>query len=262
MKRDRKLTVMMLSAATLALGLTMGSTHAAEIVGDVNDLDWNYSGGASEASTGAGSLTIQSSKNSSAFASLPGPYQIANGQTITVTLTVQLDHVPTDTNSTLDVSFSDSTTEATNGTLHDSTYNYKVQLNPVTTGNGIQFAEGNDPNLGKFNEATAWGTNQHTITFQIENVAPDLELSVASPTLSPTTRQVNNDVTPVQTTTFDTVSIEFRGNAWNEDASGGNNPQATITDFSIETTGTLVPEPAAGASLIGLGTLLLARRSR
>jgi len=262
MKTDRKMTVSMFAVAGLVMALAAASTHAAEIVGDVGDLDWNYSGGASEASTGAGSLTIQTSKNSAVHASLPAPYELADGQTMTVTLTVQLNHVPTDGNSTFDISLSNSTIGATSGTLHDSTYNYKVQLNPLTTGNGIQFAEGNDANLGKFNEATAWGTAQHTITFQIENIDPDMELSVASATLSPTTRKAKNDVTPVQTTTFDTVSMEFRGNAWNEDAGGGATPQATITDFSIETTGTVVPEPAAGASLIGLGTLLLARRGR
>lgn len=258
MMHSRKITYpTTLLAAVVGSGLGLNAARAAEIVNDVNALDWTYTNSASESSTGAGSLTIQTSKNSDLYASLPAAYQLADGQTMTVTLTVQLDYIPADTSSTMDISLSDSTTGATGGTLHDSTYNFKVQLNPVTTGNGIQFAEGNDTNLGKFNEATAWGTNQHTITFQVQNAAPDMTLLVSSPTLSPTQRSADNDVTPVQTATFDTVSIEFRGNAWNENGTSGG-VKATITNFSIETTGSAVPEPAS-LGLLSIGALLLAR---
>jgi len=243
----------------IAVAFLVGAPlQGATIVSDINDLSFSYGGGTSENSQGAGSLVINSAKNSYAYASMPGTYDLEIGETFSVTMDVTLDNTMVDTSSSFALSFSNSTVPAVGangGTIWDDTYFYGVVLLPQNTNNGITFDEGDDSNLGKFDEDQVWGTSTHTLTFTLERTgAEEMTLSFASPTLSSTTRSVNNDIIPLPTTSFDTFGFTFRGNGWNEQfpASSGNRIEATIANFSIDTTGTLIPEPS-GAALLAMG---------
>ena len=256
MKTSGNVTRGMLAILLLA---ACGIAQATDVVTNINDLTWGYSGGASEQSTGPDSLTIRTDKNSTGYATLPMRWVLGIGDTMTVTCTAQIDYAVVDTGSTLDLSFADTQAPSTGGTLYGNYYNFLVKLTPADTANGVHFAEGEDTNLGKYNEATTWGTTAHKLVFEIERTAANtMELSFTSPTLSPTTRTVENDVTPLGMATCDFFSVEFRGNGWNENA---NEVDVTISKLLIESTGSPIPEPATGIAAMGLLALLgIARR--
>jgi len=221
--------------------LVMGSIAQTTVVNSVTNLTFTYGGGSSEMSNTSGVLQIQSKKNSYAFASLPSAYTLQTGDTLSVTMDLTLDNSPANTASSLDLSFSDSTTSATGGTIWDGSYHYTVDLDPVTLSNGLGFSEGDDNNLGKTNLDEIMGTTVHTVTFTLERTGADeLTLSFQSPTLKSTAFSRTNDVIPLGTVTFDTFGITFRGNAWNEDF-GGSTIIVSIDDFSISTTATSGP---------------------
>lgn len=220
------------------------SASAVTIVSSVSDLTFAYSGGASEAGSSAGSLSIESSKNSDAIASLPASYQLGIGDTMTITFDMSLDNIMADTSSTFDIRFAD-----------DLKF-YGVRLNPVNTTNAITFDEDADNNLGKFNSDAPMGTSTNTFTFSIERTGADeMSLSFSSPTYSSTTRTQTNDVTPINTI-FSDLEFGFTGNGWNEDF-GGSTVVATISNLTIDTTGTVIPEPSTYAMMIGASVLAL-----
>ncbi|WP_309396062.1 PEP-CTERM sorting domain-containing protein [Cerasicoccus maritimus] len=232
----------------LLLGLTscFALTLSAQttIVSSVSDLTFSYSGGASEASSGAGTLAIETSKNSSATANLPSTYQLAVGETMSITLSLELDNLMADTGSSFDIAFA------------DGAEYYQVRLNPVTTTNGITFSEDGDSNLGKFATDATLGTVTNTMTFTLERTGTDeMSLSFSSPTLSSTTRTATNDVSPISTS-FGQIMFDFSGNGWNEDF-GGSTIVANLSNLSIETTGTVIPEPSTYAMILGAAVLTL-----
>ena len=245
----------------LGFHLLVGAASGATIVSSVTDLSFTYSGGASQVSSSAGTLVIETSKNSSATAALPAAYQLGTvGSTLGLTFDFAFDNAMSDATSSFNIAFGDSSTAGG--------YEFFVRLNPVTTGNGITFSESDDTNLGKSNLDSAFGTTTHTVSFTLERVAAGtgldaLELAFSSPTLSATLRSQGNDITPLKTDVFDTFAFGFTGNGFNEEfpASSGNRLDATITNFSIATTGSQIPEPRV-SMLLAIGMLSLLRRRR
>ncbi|WOO41026.1 hypothetical protein [Rubellicoccus peritrichatus] len=229
----------------LSVVLTM-SASAVTIVNSVSDLSFSYSGGASEASSGVGSLGIQTSKNGGALASLPNTYSLAVGETMSISFVMQLSDqfVSSASGASFDISF------------NDGAEFYEVRLNPETTANGMTFGENGDTNLGKFNTDAAFGTIANTFNFTIERTGADeVSLSFSSPTLSSTTRTVTNDVSPINSL-FSELNFGFSGNIWNEEFSGLTNV-ANITSLTIDTTGTVIPEPSTYTMLLGTMILML-----
>jgi len=246
-------------ATFLTLSVTTLSAQTT-IADEVGDLSFAFSGGTSATSSTASSLSIETAKNGNAIASLGSAFTLGVGDSINVSLTFSLDNAVTDTSSSVELGFLDSNTASTNG-IFNNWYDFSVGIDPVTTDNSVAFAEGDDNNLGKFDADTTLGTSTHTFNFSLERVAADtLDLTFSSPTVSSTTRTVQNDVIPLQTNTFDNFVIAFRGNGWNEDF-GGSSAIATIENFSLTTT---VPEPSSFAllaGLLGLASITVRRRT-
>lgn len=240
----------------LALGMAAhGQTTVADEIGD---LSFSYQAGSSQVSSSATSLSIQTSKNSFASADFSSAYDLGVGDSITVSFSMALDAVFTDTFSSFDFGFVDSTIAGSVG-VPDLGYDYAVQFDPVDTSNGIGFREGDDNNLGKFDTSSGFGTNTNTFTFSILRTGADTCDITGDSNISSVARTVGNDVTPLQTTSFDRFYLAFRGSGWNEDLGSGT-AVATLSDFSITTT---VPEPSAYAllsGLLGLSYVMLRRR--
>ncbi|WP_269540637.1 PEP-CTERM sorting domain-containing protein [Cerasicoccus fimbriatus] len=220
------------------------SANAVTIVSSVSDLTFAYSGGASEAGSSAGSLSIESAKNSDAIASLPASYELGVGETMTISFDMQFDNVLASTSSTFDIRFADGLTF------------YGVRLNPVTTTNAITFDETSNTNLGKFSTDAGMGTNVNTLTFEVERTGlEEMTLSFSSPQISSTERSRTSTGVPVDSV-FSQLAFEFTGSGWNEDF-GGSMAIATITNLTIDTTGTVIPEPSTYAMMIGASVLAL-----
>ncbi|WPJ95173.1 hypothetical protein SH580_17260 [Coraliomargarita algicola] len=244
------------SALTLFFCFNTGVyLDAIPVVTQVGDLDFTYLSGSSESNFSASTLDIVTSKNSYVYAELPAVYFIEIGDTMTVSFSFALDNSLVDTESSFDFGFVDSDGSG----AVPLGYDYGVQLDPVTTANGMQFREGDDGNLGKYSTDAAFATDTHTATLVVERTALDTyDLSFSSPSLSSTTRTVQNDIIPLGATEFDTIYFAFRGDAWNEDF-GGSSAIMSISNFSINTTA--IPEPRTYAFIFGsLCLLMLGRR--
>ena len=241
------------SQVSLVLFISALSASAATVVDEIGDLTFQYQSGASEASSSATALGIQTSKNSYAYASLPNTYEIQDGESITVSFDLTMSDTITGSGNSFDIGFIDSNTP---GTASNLGYDYSSQVDPADTANGLQFREGGDANLGKFNTLSGFGTTINSFTFELARTGTEAyELSLTSNLLN-STKTVGNDVIPLATTTFDRVYFAFRGNGWSEDF-GGSTAVATVNNFSIDTTGSAVPEPSSFALLTGIGVLAL-----
>ncbi len=232
----------------VAIALLAGPALAdVTVVDSVTDLTWVGSNGAS-AATGTDTLTITTSKNSNVSASLPSSIEIPNtDDQITVSFSITFDHVPANTSSTFGVALADSTS---GGTF------YSVLINPAGGAQSVVFGETGDSNLGKF-AGNVLTTDAQSLSFSLTKTSTGngLDLTADSSLLTVSPKTADVDITPVQTTTFDTVRFLFNGNAWNEEF-GGNPIQATVTDFTVTTT---VPEPSSMA-LATFGLLAILQR--
>jgi len=206
-----------------------------EVVSTTNDLVFQYHGGASEIINSNGVLRVKTRKNSAAYATLPDVYSLGLTDAISVTFDLTLSDVPENTSSQLEISFSDSATLATSGAIWDGSYDYTVDLDPVTPANGLGFSEGNDNNLGKTSLPAPLATTTHTVTFTLERIGADtLTLTFSSPTLSSVPFFAENDIIPLGTNDFDTIGLSFRGSAW-EETFDGSPLVLTVENFSVTT---------------------------
>ncbi|WP_309382189.1 PEP-CTERM sorting domain-containing protein [Cerasicoccus frondis] len=237
----------------LLIGLTSCcaySLSAVTIVSSVSDLTFDFSGGAAEVSSGADTISISTSKNSFATASLPDTYQLGLNETMSITFDLQLDNVPTNTASTFNINFANS----------DGDF-YQARVNPLDTDtNGdLTFGEkvggSSDTNLGKYQLLNSMGITAHQMTLLIERTDVDeMSITYSSPTLS-TPRTVTNDLTTINSI-FDEIQFNFGGDAWGEDFDGS--PMiATISNLTIDTTGSVIPEPSTYAMVLGASVLTL-----
>ncbi len=136
----------------LGFHLLVGAASGATIVSSVTDLSFTYSGGASQVSSSAGTLVIETSKNSSATAALPAAYQLGTvGSTLGLTFDFAFDNAMSDATSSFNIAFGDSSTAGG--------YEFFVRLNPVTTGNGITFSESGEVESGQ----RLWHDHPHRV---------------------------------------------------------------------------------------------------
>jgi hypothetical protein len=248
---------LILPAAAAALSLAGPQADAAIIVADsVDDLTYTSSGGAT-ASVSGSTLTIGTSKNSFVLGALPNTVEIdGDTETLTASFTIQFDNVPVSNGTSFGVGFADSTKAAAS---IPSIYFYEVAFDPQGGSSAVTFSEGDDTNLGKV-DGNALTTSPQTVSFSLTTSGADMNLSSTSSLITSTTASVNNDVTPVQTTSFDTFYLIFNGNGFNEEFDG-ENVEATVTNLSITTTGT-IPEPGSLMVTAAAGLCLLTRRWR
>lgn len=245
----------MIKQTFLSLGLLGVASLSAQttIVSSISDLSFTYTGGLSEASSGPGTLGIQTDPNDDAFASLPNAYSLDVGEYMAVTFTAQLS----------DDFGSASAGNTFNLSLDNGGEFYEARLSVAATGNGLTFGETENTNLGKNSLSVLFGDTAHTMTFQIARSALDeMTLSFSSPTLTGgTTFSRTSSATPIDTV-FDTFTFGFNGSLWGTDFGGSTNV-LNISDFSIETTGTAIPEPSTYAMIAGalaLGLCVMRRR--
>lgn len=247
-----------LAIFSITLAALPVSAQTTTIFSSVSDISFSSEGGASVASNTGGVATFQTGKNSSVWTELPVAYDLANtGDQISVTFDMTLSSTSSNTASTIDIVFSDSSTVGTTGTRWDGSYEFTAQVDPFATGNGVTFRDGAANNLGRFDTDAVFGTSTHTLTLTVERTGADeISVSFVSPSISSTLR-TRPATTPLPTNIVDTFGFAFRGNAWNET---DNDIEATIANFSMTTNASAVPEPSLyaltlGAIAIGLGIL-------
>ncbi len=234
-----KLLLLGLSSC-FALSLNAQTT----IVSSISDLTLNYSGGASEAGSGVGEVSIQTSKNSDVNASLPATYQLGVGNSISATFNMALDANFANTSSFFSVSFGDGVTY------------YSVRLNPNQSGNSVTTFQSNGSNIGsKQAQDNTFGIANNEFIFTVTRTATsEYELSFGSATLADPAVSVTT--TSILQDTFNEINFAFDGAGWNENLGSGT-AVATISNFSIETDGSVIPEPSTYAMVLGAAVLTL-----
>ncbi|MGE9296470.1 MAG: PEP-CTERM sorting domain-containing protein, partial [Puniceicoccales bacterium] len=95
--------------------------------------------------------------------------------------------------------------------------------------------------------------------------ANEMSLSFVSPTLMTTERTVTNDALTISTS-FSEIAFRMGGNAWNETfPPDSHTPIIDITNFTVSTTGSVIPEPSHYALALGaiaMAGLIIRRRKR
>lgn len=219
-----------LSAATFilaALAASPGAASAETVVKSISDLPFTYSGGASEEASTPDSLSIRTSKNSRASASLPASYTVPEGKFISLTLQLTVSNAVETSPSGSFISLS----------FAGSGHLFGVRLDVASLSNGLIFEETGDLNLAKHDTLAELGTTTHTCVFTLDHIgAGEMLLTFSSPTLIPEPRTAKNDVSPLGTEVFDSFTIGFVGSAWND-----SRPVVTISGLEINTNAQTAP---------------------
>lgn len=245
--------------AVLVVMLPAATAMAEVIVNDVGELNWQPGGGSFNSGDGVSSqvedagqtLVITTNKNRDIHADLTNPAVLDEvGDSISVSFDFQLEQTPTETSSSLQIGFIDSSTT--------ELYGYYADLNTLGGTNGLVMSENgtDDPNLGK-HDSNAMGATVNSMTFTLTRIASGtgLELTVDSALVTSSgTFSSEADTIPLPTTSFDRFFISFKGNEWNLDN------DLTITSFTVDSNA-VIPEPGSlMLTLFGAGLLMVHRR--
>lgn len=224
----------------LASTFTISSlSSAATIVSSVSDLSFTAISTASVDSNSGGTMVMTSAKNRDVYASLPNTYVMGLDDTMTVAFDIAFTGTdPIVSAATFDIRLGDGT----------NYYGVGISVRSDTTANGIGFSYSGANNGKVALEEVIADNTTYSFNFEIErSLLTETTMSFQASTIADAgaSRTAGADLSE-----FNQILFRYTS-AWDVSPA----PTVTISNFSIDTTATPIPEPGQYAAMFGLAVM-------